>query len=116
MQLDKETKLKQEKERCRQMAQRVAEEVRPASAQVLNSESDLLEKALTSIYDSCRGTALGVLDSWPDKNWSPRMRLALLRARDMSQHPLLKLRVDVLLKKRTMDFASFLDVIHEHQK
>ena len=32
MQLDKETKLKQEKERCRQLAQRVAEEVRPASA------------------------------------------------------------------------------------
>lgn len=46
MQLDKETKLKQEKERCRQLAQRVAEEVRPASVQVLNSESDLLEKAL----------------------------------------------------------------------
>ena len=46
MQLDKETKLKQEKERCRQLAQRVAEEERPASAQVLNSESDLLEKAL----------------------------------------------------------------------
>ena len=77
---------------------------------------DLLEKALTSIYDSCRSTALGVLDSWPDKNWSPQMRLALLKAREMSQHPLLKLRVDVLLKKRTMDFASFLDVIHEHQK
>ena len=46
MQLDKETKLKQEKERCRQLAQRIAEEARPASAQVLNSESDLLEKAL----------------------------------------------------------------------
>ena len=46
MQLDKETKLKQEKERCRQLAQRVAEEARPASAQVLNSESDLLKKAL----------------------------------------------------------------------
>ena len=46
MQLDKETKLKQEKERCRQLAQRVAEEARPASAQVLNSETDLLEKAL----------------------------------------------------------------------
>ena len=46
MQLDKKTKLKQEKERCRQLAQRVAEEARPASAQVLNSESDLLEKAL----------------------------------------------------------------------
>ena len=46
MQLDKETKLKQEKERCRQLAQRVAEEARSASAQVLNSESDLLEKAL----------------------------------------------------------------------
>ena len=46
MQLDKETKLKQEKERCRQLAQRVAEEARPTSAQVLNSESDLLEKAL----------------------------------------------------------------------
>ena len=46
MQLDKETKLKQERERCRQLAQRVAEEARPASAQVLNSESDLLEKAL----------------------------------------------------------------------
>ena len=46
MQLDKETKLKQEKERCRQLAQRVAEEARPASAQVLNSESDLLEKSL----------------------------------------------------------------------
>ena len=46
MQLDKETKLKQEKERCRQLAQRVEEEARPASAQVLNSESDLLEKAL----------------------------------------------------------------------
>ena len=43
MQLDKETKLKQEKERCRQLAQRVAEEARPASVQVLNSESDLLE-------------------------------------------------------------------------
>ena len=46
MQLDKETKLKQEKERCRQLAQRVVEEARPASVQVLNSESDLLEKAL----------------------------------------------------------------------
>ena len=46
MQLDKETKLKQEKERCRQLAQRIAEEAHPASAQVLNSESDLLEKAL----------------------------------------------------------------------
>ena len=46
MQLDKETKLKQEKERCRQLAQRIAEEVHPAAAQVLNSESDLLEKAL----------------------------------------------------------------------
>lgn len=40
-----------------------------------------------------------MLDSWPDKNWSPRMRLALVKAREMSQHPLLKLRVDVLLKK-----------------
>ena len=49
MQLDKETKLKQEKERCRQLAQRVAEEARPASAQVLNSESDLLEKALRRV-------------------------------------------------------------------
>ena len=46
MQLDKETKLKQEKERCRQLAQRIAEEVRPESAAVLNAESDLLEKAL----------------------------------------------------------------------
>lgn len=77
---------------------------------------DLLEEALTSIYDSCRNEALSVLDSWPDKNWSPRMRLALVKAREMSQHPLLKLRVDVLLKKRTLDFANFLDVIHEHQK
>ena len=77
---------------------------------------DLLEEALTSIYDSCRNEALSVLDSWPDKNWSPRMRLALVKAGEMSQHPLLKLRVDVLLKKRTLDFANFLDVIHEHQK
>ena len=46
MQLDKETKLKQDKERCRQLAQRIAEEVHPAAAQVLNSETDLLEKAL----------------------------------------------------------------------
>ena len=46
MQWDKETKLKQEKERCRQLAQRIAEEVHPESAAVLNAESDLLEKAL----------------------------------------------------------------------
>ena len=46
MQWDKETKLKQEKERCRQLAQRIAEEVHPGSAAVLNAESDLLEKAL----------------------------------------------------------------------
>ena len=39
MQLDKETKLKQEKERCRQLAQRVAEEARPASAQVLQPQA-----------------------------------------------------------------------------
>ena len=49
MQLDKETKVKQEKERCRQLAQRVAEEVRPASAGVWNAESDLLEKALRRV-------------------------------------------------------------------
>ena len=46
MQWDKETKLKQEKERCRQLVQRIAEEVHPESAAVLNAESDLLEKAL----------------------------------------------------------------------
>ena len=46
MQWDKETKLKQEKERCRQLAPRIAEEVHPGSAAVLNAESDLLEKAL----------------------------------------------------------------------
>lgn len=77
---------------------------------------EIVEKALTSIYDSCRSAALSVLDSWPEKNWSPRMRLALFKAREMSQHPMLKLRVDVLLKKRSMDFANFLDVIHERQR
>ena len=46
MQLEKEQKLKQEKERCRQLAQRIAEEVHPASAAVLNREDGLLEKAL----------------------------------------------------------------------
>ena len=49
MQWDKETKLKQEKERCRQLAQRIAEEVHPGSAAVLNAESDLLEKALRRV-------------------------------------------------------------------
>ena len=59
MQLDKETKLKQEKERCRQLAQRVAEEAHPASAQVLNSESDLLEKALRRAGSRACGPAGG---------------------------------------------------------
>ena len=77
---------------------------------------DIIAAALTSIYDSCRDTAIAVLEAWPDKNWSPAMRLALFKAREMAQHPLLMLRIDVLLKKRSMDFANFLDVIQEKNR
>ncbi len=77
---------------------------------------DIIQAALTSIYDSCRDAAISVLEEWPDKNWSPRMRLALFKAREMAQHPLLTLRIDVLLKKRSMDFANFLDVIQERNR
>ena len=77
---------------------------------------DIIAAALTSIYDSCRDMAISVLEAWPDKNWSPTMRLALFKAREMAQHPLLTLRIDVLLKKRSMDFANFLDVIQEKNR
>ena len=46
MQLEKEKKEKQERERCRLLAQRIAEEADPASAALLGGHMPLLAKAL----------------------------------------------------------------------
>ena len=46
MQLEKAKETKQDMERCRLLAQRIAEELAPATAAVLNAETPALEKAL----------------------------------------------------------------------
>ena len=46
MQLEKAKETKQDMERCRLLAQRIAEELAPATAAVLNAETTALEKAL----------------------------------------------------------------------
>ena len=46
MQLEKETETRQEAERCRLLAQRIAEEAAPASAAVYGAENETLQKAL----------------------------------------------------------------------
>lgn len=74
---------------------------------------DLVEKALVSIYDSCRSLALQVLEAWPESTWPKDAQLALQKARTMTTSPLQKLQIDVLLKKRTMEYQDFLDVIRE---
>ena len=45
MQLEKAKETKQDMERCRLLAQRIAEELAPATAAVLNAETPALEKA-----------------------------------------------------------------------
>ena len=46
MQLEKEKKEKREQERCRALAQRIAEEANPASAALLGEQMSLLTEAL----------------------------------------------------------------------
>jgi len=72
---------------------------------------DIVIASLTSIYDSPRSYALNVLEGWDDQYITPEIKAALVRAKAMSQHPFLPLRIDALLKKETLDLTSFISAL-----
>lgn len=67
---------------------------------------------LTSIYDSPRSYALNVLEGWDEQYITSEIKVALVRAKAMSQHPFLPLRIDALLKKEALDLAGFISALN----
>ena len=67
---------------------------------------------LTSIYDSPRSYALNVLEGWDEEYITPEIKAALIRAKAMSQHPFLPLRIDALLKKDNLDLSGFISSLN----
>ncbi len=67
--------------------------------------------SLTSIYDGTRAYALSVLENWPPQKISSEIRLALLKAKAMCQHPLLGVRIDLLLNSQGKDFSGIMELV-----
>jgi hypothetical protein len=67
---------------------------------------------LTSIYDRPRSYALNVLEGWDEEYITPEIKAALVRAKAMSQHPFLPLRIDALLKKDNLDLSGFISTLN----
>ena len=72
---------------------------------------DFVIAGLTSIYDRPRSYALNVLDGWDEEFITPAIKAALVRAKAMSQHPFLPLRIDAILKKESIDLAVFISTL-----
>ena len=68
---------------------------------------------LTSIYDEIRAYALNALENWPQIAITSEIKIALIKAKAMSQHPLLALRVDLLLKKKTINLDNFIEILDD---
>jgi hypothetical protein len=84
---------------------------------VLNNKpkegSAFIIAGLTSIYDEIRAYALNVVESWPQVSITPEIKVALIKAKAMSQHPLLSFRIDLLLKKKTIDLDNFIEILDD---
>ena len=74
--------------------------------------SEFVIAGLTSIYDSPRSYALNVLEGWDEEYITPEIKAALVRAKAMSQHPFLPLRIDALLKKDNLDLSGFISTLN----
>jgi len=68
---------------------------------------------LTSVYDEIRAYALNAVENWPQTAITPEIKVALIKAKAMSQHPLLAFRIDVLLKKKTVNLENFIEILDD---
>jgi hypothetical protein len=67
----------------------------------------ILAESLTSLDEGARASAINILESWPDKNWSVDLQIALLKAQKMTQQPFLQLRINELIHHRTLSMEDF---------
>lgn len=72
---------------------------------------DFIVSGLTSIYDEIRAAALNTLENWDDPLLTPEIKLALLKAKAMCQHPFLGVRIDLILNKKALDLDNIEDII-----
>ncbi|MCH3950108.1 MAG: hypothetical protein LKE33_04100 [Acidaminococcus sp.] len=75
---------------------------------------NILAPALTSLYESVRANAITVLETWPDKNWSPTIQLALMKAKEMTAQPFLTLRLNELLRHRALQVEDLSAAFFSH--
>ncbi|MDD3395790.1 MAG: hypothetical protein PHQ45_00995 [Acidaminococcaceae bacterium] len=69
---------------------------------------DFIIAGLTSIYDRPRANALGALEQWGLEYITPSIKVALLKAQNMAQHNLQRMRIDALLHNRVLDMEESL--------
>ncbi|MEG1345116.1 MAG: hypothetical protein RSC78_00095 [Acidaminococcaceae bacterium] len=84
-----------------------------ALSQLPGCGTEFVSAGLTSIFDWPRACAIKVLEKWGFDYITPALRVALLRAKDLSQHALLSFRINVLLKQEIVDMPSVLKLIAE---
>lgn len=69
--------------------------------------------ALTSLYDLPRAEAIALLEDWGFNYLTPNIKAALHQAARLSQHTILTLRINALLKAELFDLKNVLHLIAE---
>lgn len=83
-----------------------------ALAHTSGEGADIVAAGLTSIYDGTRAYALSTLENWAPEAVTPELKVALIKARNMCQHPLLSMRIELLLMRKSGDLDNFMDYLN----
>lgn len=59
--------------------------------------------------------AVEVLEAWPDKKWNGKLQMALVRARELTTQPILRMRIDELLNHKTLEFEDFVNYMKDQK-
>ena len=76
---------------------------------------DIIAECLSSLHEGARSVAVEVLEAWPDKKWNGKLQMALVRARELTTQPILRMRIDELLNHRTLEFEDFVNYMKDQK-
>lgn len=77
---------------------------------------EFIVAGLTSLYDGTRAAAVNALEKWPSRSITPKMRLGLIKGKELCQNPYLTFRIDAILNNKRLSINDFLDdIMHENE-
>ena len=77
---------------------------------------EFIVAGLTSLYDVTRAAAINALEKWPNRSITPKMRLGLIKGKELCQNPYLSFRIDAILNNKRLSINDFLDdIMHENE-